>query len=268
MNTQAPQTTTERMPVVFVGHGSPMNAIDDNQWSRSFRRLGEALPVPRAVLAVSAHWYVAGTFVTDNPQPETIHDFGGFPQALNDVVYPAPGDPELATRVTRLLGAYAASTRSDWGLDHGTWSVLVHMRPGADVPVLQLSIDGRIPASRHVEIARALSPLRDEGVLILGSGNIVHNLRDAFTNMRQGRTQTPRWASDFDLTTARALEQRDVKALTAALDDELGRAAHPTPEHYLPLLYAFGASSDSDRVTFPIDGFDAGSLSMRSVRFG
>ena len=268
MTPASSETPSTRMPVVFVGHGSPMNAIEDNRWSRSFRELGRQLPRPRAVLAVSAHWFVPGSFVTDNERPETIHDFGGFPPALHAVTYPAPGDPKLAERVRQLLGGHGADLRSDWGLDHGTWSVLVHLRPDADCPVLQLSIDARLAPARHIEIGKALAPLRDEGVLILGSGNIVHNLRDAFSNMRQGRTETPRWASEFDAAVAQALEQRDAKYLSSSLDAELGRAAHPTPEHYLPLLYSFGASSASDVVSYPIDGFDAGSLSMRSVRFG
>jgi 4,5-DOPA dioxygenase extradiol len=257
-----------RMPVLFVGHGSPMNAIEDNRWSQGFRSLGIGLPEPRAVLCVSAHWFLPGTFVTDNARPETIHDFGGFPPELHQVVYPAPGDPALAGRVQRLLAPIGATARSDWGLDHGTWSVLCHMRPNADVPVLQLSIDARLPPHKHIEVGRALQPLRDEGVLILGSGNIVHNLRDAFSNMRSGRTQTPGWASEFDANVAAALEQRDAAFLGSSPGTDHGRAAHPTLEHYLPLLYSFGASSDGDALSFPITGFDAGSLSMRSVRFG
>jgi 4,5-DOPA dioxygenase extradiol len=256
------------MPVLFVGHGSPMNAIDDNAWSRGFRALGQALPQPRAVLAVSAHWFLPGTFVTNNAHPETIHDFGGFPQALHQMIYPAPGNPALAEEIRRLLAAHGASARSDWGLDHGTWSVLCHLRPEADVPVLQLSIDARLPAARHIEIGRALAPLRDEGVLILGSGNIVHNLRDAFTNMRSGRSTTPRWASEFDAAIAGALSRRDGAYLSTSLETDAGKQSHPTPEHYLPLLYSFGASSENDALSYPITGFDAGSLSMRSVRFG
>jgi 4,5-DOPA dioxygenase extradiol len=257
-----------RQPVLFVGHGSPMNAIEDNRWSRAFRALGQSLPTPRAVLAISAHWFVSGTHVTDNAHPQTIHDFGGFPRELFEMIYPAPGDPALAERVRQLLAAHSASARSDWGLDHGTWSVLCHVRPDADVPVLQLSIDARLTAAQHIAIGQALSPLRDEGVLILGSGNIVHNLRDAFGNMRAGRTATPRWASDFDAATASAIGQRDAAFLGRSLETDTGRQAHPTPEHYLPLLYAFGASSEADAVSYPIEGFDAGSLSMRSVRFG
>jgi 4,5-DOPA dioxygenase extradiol len=268
MNAKTDPSPTPRMPVVFIGHGSPMNAIEDNRWSRGFRQLGADLPTPRGVLAVSAHWFLPGTFVTDNEQPQTIHDFGGFPQALFDVTYPAPGDKTLSSRVTSLLGEHAAAARSDWGLDHGTWSVLVHLRPNADVPVLQLSIDSRLAPARHVAIAAALRPLRDEGILILASGNITHNLRDAFSNLQKGRSAVPRWAAEFDAEVARALTERDEGSLTSALNDERGRMAHPSPDHYLPLLYAFGASDPRDRVDFPIDGFDAGSLSMRSVRFG
>jgi 4,5-DOPA dioxygenase extradiol len=257
-----------RMPVLFVGHGSPMNAIEDNRWSRGFRALGAALPRPRAVLAISAHWFLPGCFVTDNARPETIHDFGGFPRALHQMIYPAPGDPELAAHVRQLLAAHGAGARSDWGLDHGSWSVLCHLRPEADVPVVQLSIDARLPPARHIEIGRALAPLRDEGVLILGSGNIVHNLRDAFSNLRAGRSATPRWASDFDAAIAGALERRDGAYLAIALETDAGKQSHPTAEHYLPLLYSFGASSEADAVTYPVSGFDAGSLSMRSVQFG
>jgi 4,5-DOPA dioxygenase extradiol len=266
--TASTSESSARMPVLFVGHGSPMNAIEDNRWSQGFRALGQALPRPRAVLAVSAHWFIPGTFVTNNARPETIHDFGGFPPALHQVLYPAPGDPDLAEQVRELLSAHGAGTRSDWGLDHGTWSVLCHLRPDADVPVLQLSIDARLPTARHIEIGKALAPLRDEGVLILGSGNIVHNLRDAFANLRAGRSETPRWASDFDAAIANALTLRDEAYLSLSLGTDVGRQAHPTAEHYLPLLYSFGASSERDTISYPITGFDAGSLSMRSVRFG
>lgn len=245
-----------------------MNAIEDNHWSRAFRALGRSLPEPRAVLAVSAHWFVPGTYVTDNAKPQTIHDFGGFPDELHQMLYPAPGDPALAERVCGLLTAHSAAARSDWGLDHGTWSVLCHMRPSADLPVVQLSIDARLPAAQHIEIGRALAPLRDEGVLILGSGNIVHNLRDAFGNLRAGRTTTPSWANDFDAAIESALERRDNGFLSTVLQTDIGRQSHPTAEHYLPLLYSFGASSESDALSYPISGFDAGSLSMRSVRFG
>lgn len=181
-----------------------MNAIEDNVWSRGFAALAEDLPQPKAILAISAHWYLGGTFVTANDEPETIHDFGGFPDALYRIVYPAPGDVELARRVVDIVGPERASLSSEWGIDHGTWSVLVHLRPAADCPVVQLSIDARLAPAAHLGIGRALAPLRDEGVLIMGSGNIVHNLRHAFTAWRRGDTATPDWASPELLTWPRA----------------------------------------------------------------
>jgi 4,5-DOPA dioxygenase extradiol len=257
-----------RMPVLFVGHGSPMNAIEDNAWSRGFRDLAKVLPSPKAILAVSAHWYVPGTFTTANERPETIHDFGGFPEALYRVQYPAPGSTQLARRAVALIGEDRAALRTDWGLDHGTWSVLVHLRPAADVPVVQLSIDGRLPAPAHLAIGRALAPLRDEGVLVLGSGNVTHNLQHTFAAWRRGDRATPDWARVFDEETATALAGHDLQHLTRAPESDAGRLAHPTPDHYLPLLYAAGASDAKDPVRFPITGFDMGSLSMRSVIFG
>jgi 4,5-DOPA dioxygenase extradiol len=252
------------MPVLFVGHGSPMNAIEDNVWSRGFRKLGGLVPEPKAILSISAHWYVAGTFVTGDEKPQTIHDFGGFPQELYEIRYPAPGDLALAKRAQKLTGA-ALST--DWGLDHGTWSVLVHLRPKADLPVVQLSIDGRLRPARHVELGRALQPLREEGVLILGSGNVTHNLRHAFTAWHRGDTSTPAWAARFDEEVQKAAQQRDLAGLANLTGTEHGRLSHPTPDHYYPLLYAAGAAGESGEVEFPITGFDMGSLSMRSILF-
>ena len=257
-----------RMPVLFVGHGSPMNAIEDNAWSRGFRDLAAILPRPEAILAISAHWYVAGTFATSNERPPTIHDFGGFPDKLHRVQYPAPGSPDLARRAVHLVGEGRASLREDWGLDHGTWSVLVHLLPGADVPVVQLSIDGRLPPAGHLAIGRALAPLRDEGVLILASGNVVHNLGHALAAWRSGDTRTPGWARDLDEGVAAALVGRDEASLTGAISSDAGRLAHPTPDHYLPLLYAVGAATPDDEVRFPITGFDMGSLSMRTAILG
>lgn len=244
-----------------------MNAIEDNVWSRGFRDLGKLLPRPRAILAVSAHWYIRGTAVTANDLPPTIHDFGGFPEELYEIQYLAKGDPGLAKQVVDLVGRDAASTRLDWGLDHGTWSVLHHIWPKADVPVVQLSIDRSADASRHVEIGRALTPLRDEGVLILGSGNIVHNLGDAIARMRSGAVETPTWAAAFDGAVVKALEKHDAAELGRLVESAEGRKAHPTPDHFLPLLYAAGAAGD-DPVSFPMTGFDLGSLSMRSIIFG
>jgi 4,5-DOPA dioxygenase extradiol len=260
-------TAMTRMPVLFVGHGSPMNAIVDNAWSRGFQQLGRDLPTPRAILSVSAHWYVPGTLLTASPEPETIHDFGGFPQELFEIEYPARGSAELARRVAGLLEARAARLADDWGLDHGTWSVLHHLRPAADVPVVQLSIDRRLPPADHLAIGRALAPLRDEGILVMGSGNITHNLRHAFRSLQTGDTTRPAWAFDFDRDVSAALEQRDHAHLVSAIESDAGRASHPTIDHYLPLLYAAGASEPGDRISFPIEGWDLGSLSMRSVRF-
>jgi len=258
---------SERMPVVFIGHGSPMNAIEDNEWSRGFREVAQTLPTPRAILCISAHWFVPGTHVTGNAHPETIHDFGGFPQALFDMRYPARGDVTLAKRVVNLVGEDRASLREDWGLDHGTWSVLHYLRPQADVPVIQLSIDHRLAPAEHVALGQRLAPLRNEGVLILGSGNITHNLRHAFGNMRAGVTETPDWAARFDSDVESALTQHDDDALARMATGDLARMAHPTLDHYFPLLYAVGAADKGDSVAFPITGFAASSLSMRSVVF-
>jgi 4,5-DOPA dioxygenase extradiol len=255
-------------PAVFVGHGSPMNAVEDNTWSRAFRNLARQLPRPRAVLAVSAHWFVGGTWTTGMDHPETIHDFGGFPPELYSMQYPAPGEPALARRVVDLLGPRVASVSLDWGLDHGTWTVLHHLLPAADVPVVQLSLNARLPAAAHLALGRALAPLRREGVLILGSGNLTHNLGDAIGRLQRGETTTPDWARDFDGAAVRALRAADRAWLEAAPGTEAGRRAHPTPDHYLPLLYVVGAADAGEAVTFPVEGFDLGSLSMRAVRFG
>ncbi len=253
------------MPVLFVGHGSPMNAISENAWTRGWRALGEILPQPKAILSISAHWFVPGTFLTGDDRPRTIHDFGGFPRELYEAQYPAPGDVELARRVTKLLPE--ASLRTDWGLDHGTWSVLHHMRPKADLPVVQVSMDVRRPPADHLALARALGPLRDEGVLIMGSGNVTHNLRQFFTDMQRDEMGTPDWARRFDADVARAVEQHDGDFLARAVETDIGRKSHPTIDHYLPLVYAAGAADESDAVRFPITGFE-GSLSMRSAVFG
>ena len=263
------QPGSDRMPVIFAGHGSPMNAIEDNRWSRGFAALRHEVPTPAAILAISAHWYVDGTLLTANANPPTIHDFGGFPQALYEIDYPAPGKADLARRVRQLIGTDRAELNGDWGLDHGTWSVLRRMYPDAQVPVVQLGIDRRLDIRGHLELARSLEDLREEGVLILASGNVVHNLQDAFGRMRSGTRETPDWARRFDETVARILVQRDTDALlTAAADTDDGRMAHPTPDHWLPLIYAFGATDSRDPVSFPQEGFDWGSISMRNVLLG
>ncbi|MDP2341802.1 MAG: 4,5-DOPA dioxygenase extradiol [Deltaproteobacteria bacterium] len=265
---------TQLMPVLFIGHGSPMNALEDNRFTRQWRELGAALPKPKAIVVVSAHWLTAGTHVTSNAQPKTIHDFGGFPRALFQVQYPARGDPGLARTIGGLLQEPSSSSSSseplseDWGLDHGTWSFLKHMRPEADVPVLQVSIDPRLPPARHLEIGASLAPLREQGVLLIASGNVTHNLRRV--DPRAGATDdaTVSWAARFDGDVAAALIDRDQGFLTRALETADGREAHPSNDHWLPLLYAKGASDDDDDdVSFPVRGFDLGSFSMRAVLY-
>jgi len=253
------------MPVLFVGHGSPMNIVEDNAWSRGFSHLSALVPKPRAIVAVSAHWFVPGVRVTAANRPETIHDFYGFPPELYVIDYPAPGDPALARHVVELLGDKRAALDSEWGLDHGAWSVLRHMFPAADFPVVQLGIDSDLSPTVHFKLGRALAPLRNEGVLLLASGNIVHNLRYTFTHLDD--PTTPDWAADFDNDIARAVQEHDDDFLIRAISSDSGRMAHPTPDHYLPLLYAAGAADNTDSISFPITGFDLGSLSMRAVLF-
>jgi 4,5-DOPA dioxygenase extradiol len=265
MSEHLAKQSLKRMPVLFVGHGSPMNAIEDNPWSRGFRSLSQLLPKPKAILAISAHWYVPGTFITGNTRPPTIHDFGGFPPELYKIEYPAPGDRELAQDIIKLLDCDGADLRDDWGIDHGTWSVLRHVFPDADCPVIQLSIDKRLPPEQHILLGSKLKPLRELGVLIMGSGNIVHNLGDAFDRYRRNDLATPGWALDFDQEIVAALKTSDIKALATIIKTKSGQMSHPTLDHYLPLLYSAGASTETDNVSFPIEGFDLGSLSMRAV---
>jgi 4,5-DOPA dioxygenase extradiol len=258
----------KRMPVLFVGHGSPMNAIEDNQWGRGFTALAKMVPRPAAILSISAHWFLPGTMVTAEEAPKTIHDFGGFPRELYEVGYPSPGSPELAVKVAGLLAGHHASTSMEWGLDHGTWSVLRRMFPKADIPVIQLSIDRRRKPAEHLEMGRALAPLRDEGVLIMGSGNIVHNLMFAMEALYRGDKSTPEWAASVDSSVEEALLKHDSGALVKLPETRDGKLAHPVLDHYLPLLYAVGASGEKGPVKFPITGFDLGSLSMRAVLWG
>ena len=260
---------TGRMPVVFAGHGSPMNAIEENRWSRGFRDLTKHIPRPKAIFVISAHWYVRGTYLTGNVAPKTLHDFSGFPQALHEVTYPAKGHVELAKRVRALVGEDRAALRTDWGFDHGTWSVLKWMYPTANIPVIQLSIDRRLREPAHADLGRQLMELRDDGVLILGSGNIVHNLGDAISRMGDRDVKTPAWALEFDETTAKAVEQHDsATLLSLASATEIGRKSHPTPDHWLPLLYALGATNKNDSVRFTSESFAWGSLSMRNIIWG
>lgn len=257
-----------RQPALFIGHGSPMNAIEDNRYSRALRALGAKLPRPRAILCVSAHWFVRGTWVTGEERPRTIHDFGGFPRALFDMVYPAPGDPALARRVGALLGEGRGAPRLDWGLDHGTWTVLCHLFPDADVPVVQLALDATLAPAGHLELGRRLAPLRDEGILLLGSGNVTHNLRHALSQLGAAEPPAAGFAVRFDAAVEEALAARDGARLAGLLETPDGRMAHPTPDHYYPLLYVAGAASEGDALDFPVTGLDLGSLSMRAARFG
>jgi 4,5-DOPA dioxygenase extradiol len=255
------------MPAIFFGHGSPMNAIQDNAYSRAWRALGEALPRPKAILAVSAHWYLPATRVTAMTQPRTIHDFGGFPHELRRVSYPAPGDPALARRAQDLLQPLPVGLDESWGLDHGTWSVLRHVFPQADLPVIQLSIDETRTAAFHHDLGRRLGPLRDEGVLIVGSGNLVHNLH-AYA-WGDPSVEPHDWARRFEDRARRALQAGDHEALVGY--ESWGKdavLAAPTPEHYLPLLYVLGLRRPGEAVSFPVEGFDGGSVSMLSVRLG
>jgi len=257
---------TPRMPVMFIGHGSPMNTLEDNRFTRAWRDIGRALPRPTAILAVSAHWYVPELAVTAMEIPPTIHDFGGFPQALFDFQYPAPGDPALAARVQHLLQPLNVAADQDWGLDHGTWSVLAHLFPAANIPVVQLSMDRSKPAAFQYEIGKQLAGLRDEGVLILGSGNVVHNL----AAIRWGDPDVPYdWASRFERRVKDMLLRRDSAALIdhSHLDPD-ARLSVPTAEHYLPLLPILGAVQDDDEISFPVEGIHLGSLSMLSVLAG
>jgi len=258
---------TKALPAIFFGHGNPLNALQRNSYTEAWAAIGRGLPRPKAILAVSAHWYIPGIAVTAMPHPRTIHDFGGFPRELFEVQYPAPGEPALARRIQSLLGPVAVELDQSWGLDHGTWSVLGHVFPEAEVPVLQLSLDETKPPSFHYELGRRLAPLREEGVLIVGSGNLVHNLHtyawgrhpvDAFD-----------WAVRFEERVRHLLSTGDHDPL---IDYEsLGPDALlsvPTPEHYLPLLYVIAQQREGEAISFPVAGVDGGSISMLAVQVG
>jgi 4,5-DOPA dioxygenase extradiol len=256
-----------RMPAIFFGHGNPMNALQSNEWTNGWAGIGNSIPKPKAIVCVSAHWYLPATLVTAQDQPRTIHDFGGFPRELYEINYPAPGNAELAGRIKDLLAPVAAGLDTRWGLDHGTWSVLCHVFPEADVPVIQLSIDETQPASFHYDTAKRLSSLRDEEVLIIGSGNLVHNLH-AYAWGRQ-QVAPLDWAVRFEERARELLLAGDHVPLIAY--ETLGRDAIlsvPTPDHYLPLLYVIAQITEGESITFPVEGFDGGSVSMLSVQIG
>ena len=255
------------MPAFFFGHGNPMNALSNNSWTNQWAAIGTAIPRPRGVLCISAHWYLPATLVTAMPAPRTIHDFGGFPNELYQVKYPAQGDPELAQRVQKILVPFPVHLDTSWGLDHGTWSVLIHVFPDATVPIVQLSIDETKPAAFHFEVGKKLQSLRDEGILIVGSGNLVHNLH----TYAWGRHMPDpyEWAIRFETKAREFIVAGDYQKLVEY--EKLGQDAQlsiPTPDHYLPLLYVLGASRQGEEITFPVEGVDGGSISMLTVRVG
>jgi 4,5-DOPA dioxygenase extradiol len=255
------------MPVLFIGHGNPMNAIRDTPFSRRLGELGTELPKPKGILCVSAHWMTDGTWVTHMRNPRTIHDFYGFPQELFEVEYPSPGNPELADRIRN--GVENPEIRADdnkWGIDHGTWSVLKHMYPAADIRVLQVSLDLSKPPEYHFDLGEQLKKLRDEGVLIVGSGNIVHNLRRiSFADDAPPYD----WAVEFDSWVKEKLQNGDYPAIVNdATKSAAGRLSIPTPDHWYPLLYTLGASVEGDQLRFEYEGMENASISMRCLSLG
>ena len=257
-----------RMPALFLGHGSPMNVLEENKYTAAWRKLGETLPRPQAIIAVSAHWYTRGTAVTAMADPRTIHDFGNFPQALFDVRYPAPGSPELAAHIATALEPINVDLDQQWGFDHGSWGVLIKMYPNADIPVVQLSVDGTKPPAYHFALGRKLAALRDQGVMIVASGNVVHNLRMV---RWQGEAEPYPWATAFNQYVRDNLQWQGDDAqhpLINFMQHPGAELSNPTPEHYLPLLYVLGARADDEAVSIPVDGIEMASLSMLSVQVG
>jgi 4,5-DOPA dioxygenase extradiol len=255
------------MPAIFFGHGNPLNALQGNEYTNAWRTIGQRIKRPSAIVSVSAHWYIPGTFVTAMTRPRTIHDFGGFPRELYEVKYPAPGNPELAEHVKELLATAKVGLDHSWGLDHGTWSVLCHVFPDADIPVVQLSIDETQPAAFHYELAQRLVSLRDEDVLVMGSGNLVHNLHTYAWG--QHAAEPFEWAIRFEEEVKSYLLAAHHLPLVAY--ETMGRDALlsvPTPEHYLPLLYVIALQRRTDQITFPVQGVDGGSISMLAVQIG
>lgn len=261
--------TKPRQPAVFFGHGSPMNALGQNRNSRAWAQFGERYlrgpNAPAAILCVSAHWYGPGTAVTAQAQPQTIHDFGGFPQALFDVRYPAPGYPALARRIVELLAPLPVELDEDWGLDHGTWSVLLHAAPQATIPVLQLSIDATQPPAFHYQLGQKLGALRDQNVLLMGSGDTVHNLRRINWN---DNAEPHSWATQFDKKFLQYLRDGDTAPLIDySVVDEEASLAVPTPDHYLPILYVLGARRPDDELHIVNEGIEHGSISMLAFAY-
>jgi 4,5-DOPA dioxygenase extradiol len=258
---------TEPMPVMFMGHGSPMNAIEENEFVQGFRKMGAGIPTPNAVICVSAHWETKGTFVTAMEKPPTIHDFGGFPQALFDVEYPAPGSPTLAKEAQSAITKTTVGLDEQWGLDHGAWSVIKHLYPKADVPVIQLSLDYSQPAQYHYDLARQLSALRKKGVLIIGSGNMVHNLGLVAWNRLNETGFGYDWAIEAnDKMKARILSGDHADLINFRSQGKSFDLAIPTPEHYLPLLYVLALQNKDEKPTFFNDSAVGGALTMTSVK--
>ena len=253
-----------KMPVLFLGHGSPMNAIEDNEFVRGFRNIAKSLPKPNAIICVSAHYYTSGTKVTAMKMPKTIHDFGGFPKEFYEVQYPAPGDPALAQSTKEILQPTPVELDNSWGLDHGAWSVIKHLYPQANIPIIQLSLDYYKTPQQHFELAKMLKNLRNKGILIIGSGNMVHNLRMIDWHNPEGGFD---WAVDMNDRFKRLITDRDHQSLIQY--EALGTAARyaiPTPEHYLPLLYVLGLQEKNESTTFFNDKSVMGSLTMTSVK--
>jgi 4,5-DOPA dioxygenase extradiol len=254
-----------RMPALFIGHGSPMNAIEQNTFTKSWEDIARDIPQPKAIMCISAHWETIGTQVTAMPWPKTIHDFYGFPKALFDVQYAAPGSPEWAEEIKRRIPQPEITHNLDWGLDHGTWSVLVKMYPKADIPVFQISLSRNKAAQYHFDLAKQLQFLRDEGVLIISSGNMVHNLRILDWNM-QGRGFD--WAIEMDEYLKKKILDGNFDSLIHFIDSSKAQIGHPSVEHYLPLLYTIGLHAGKEPIDFPTEGLDFGSISMRSLKVG
>ena len=258
---------TDIMPVLFVGHGSPMNGLEDNAFTRSLHQLRARLTPPKAIVVVSAHWQTRGTFVTDNQRPKTIHDFGGFPQALFEMQYPAPGAPDLAEAI--IAHVHDVHGSADWGLDHGTWTVLHHLYPAANIPVVQLSLDHTQSPAWHFAFARQLQFLREHGVLLIGSGNIVHNLRLSMPKLVAGDDVPYEWATEFDGWVKDQLDRRDFAALVNYRQaGPAGALAVPSLEHYLPLLYSAGLARPHETVAHTFAGVTHGGISMRTFQIG
>ncbi len=262
------KSSEKKMPALFIGHGSPMNALANNDFTKHLEVLGQTLPTPKKILMISAHWMTKGVELQASPNPKMIYDFYGFPEALYKINYPAPGDVSLASKVKEDLSIYKAELDHEWGFDHGNWSVLHHMYPKANIPVVQLSLNENFMNLRdHLTLAKQLNKLRSEGVLIIGSGNIVHNLRQI---SRSETAPVVEWAHDFDELIKKSILENNLEQLLAEDPSKHSqwKMAHPSIEHYLPLLYVLGAADPNEKILFPYEAFELGSLSMRSVLVG